>query len=173
MREFRGFKLGKRLVQASKWIALKSRIRPKYHRLNPPPPPATSSKPKLKHISKLITWGQRLTCGAKTLCCSRPGSNYIPLGLDPVQEKKVTVPKGHLAVYVGQEDGDFRRVLVPVIYFNHPLFGELLREAEEKYGFQHEGGITIPCRMAEFERVQTRIAAGSGGSRRLTWKRHH
>lgn len=34
------------------------------------------------------------------------------------------MPKGH----VGQEDGDFRRVLVLVIYFDHTLFGELLRE---------------------------------------------
>ena len=37
-------------------------------------------------------------------------------------ESPVTVLKGHLAVYVGQKDGDFYRVLVPVIYFNHPLF---------------------------------------------------
>jgi hypothetical protein len=35
--------------------------------------------------------------------------------------------------------------LVPVIYFNHPLFGELLREAEEEFRHQHQGGITIPC----------------------------
>jgi SAUR family protein len=66
-----------------------------------------------------------------------------------------------LAVYVGDGngDGDFHRVLVPVFYFNHPLFGELLREAEEEYGFHQEGGITIPCQFSEFEKVRTRIAA--------------
>lgn len=72
-------------------------------------------------------------------------------------------PKGHLAVYVGQKDGDFERILVPVMYFNHPLFGELLREAENEFGFSHPGGITIPCRISEFERVQTRIKQGKGG----------
>nr|GMC84528.1 auxin-responsive protein SAUR36-like [Ipomoea batatas] len=39
-----------------------------------------------------------------------------------------------MAVYVGQKDGDFKRILVPVMYFNHPLFGELLREAENEFG---------------------------------------
>ncbi|PHT95424.1 Auxin-responsive protein SAUR36 [Capsicum annuum] len=80
------------------------------------------------------------------------------VGSDPVP-----VPKGHLAVYVGQKDGDYKRVLVPVIYINHPLFSELLREAEEEYGFNHPGGITIPCRISEFERVQTRIQQGRVG----------
>jgi SAUR family protein len=93
------------------------------------------------------------------------------MGHEVLEKTPVTVPKGHLAVYVGQKDGDFRRVLVPVIYFNHPLFSELLREAEQEYGFEHQGGITIPCRISEFESVQTKIAAGSGG-RKLTWKRH-
>lgn len=68
---------------------------------------------------------------AKTLCYSKFGSRYIPVGHDLVQDKEVTVPKGHMAVYFGQEDSDFHRILVPVIYFNHPLFSELLREVEE------------------------------------------
>ncbi|PPS12803.1 hypothetical protein GOBAR_AA07856 [Gossypium barbadense] len=109
---------------------------------------------------------------AKSICSSKPGSGYVPIGQDPINEKLTEVPKGHLAVYIGQKDGDYHRVLVPVIYFNHPLFGELLREAEEEYGFSHQGGITIPCRFSEFERVQTRIAAGTGG-RKMVWKRHH
>jgi SAUR family protein len=87
---------------------------------------------------------------------------YAPVGTDPVRENGSPVPKGHLAVYVGQKDGEFRRVLVPVVYFNHPLFSELLKEAEKEYGFCHQGGITIPCRVTEFERVKTRIASGSG-----------
>lgn len=94
------------------------------------------------------------------------------VGEEPVKENPRAVPKGHMAIYVGQKDGDFHRVLVPVFYFNHPLFGELLREAEEEYGFNQPGGITIPCRFAEFERVQTRIAAGTGG-KKMPWKRHY
>jgi SAUR family protein len=170
MRKIRGFKLGKRLVRASKWLLRKVRARPGYRRINPP-----SSKP--KPISKLITWGRRLTNGAKTLCCRKPGSCYVPVGYESLdREKKVAVPKGHLAVYVGQQDGGFHRVLVPVIYFNHPLFGELLREAEQEYGHQHQGGITIPCQISDFERVKTRIAAAGSrgvGGRMLTWKRRY
>lgn len=167
MRKIKGFKLGKRLVRATKLILRKNRTRPGYIRLNQASAAPKTSTPSTKPMSKLITW-------AKSLChCSKPGSGYVRIGHEPVKEKEVAVPKGHLAVYVGQKDGDFQRVLVPVIYFNHPLFGQLLRESEEEFGFEHKGGITIPCPISDFERVQTRIAAGSGGARRLTWKRHY
>ncbi|CAL0324600.1 unnamed protein product [Lupinus luteus] len=129
---------------------------------------SSSRKPMTK---KLISLGRKITIRARSLCSSSKfGSRYGPIGSDPVED---TVPKGHLAVYVGQKDGDgeFCRVLVPVIYFNHPLFGELLNKAEKVNGFEHQGGITIPCRVAEFERVKTRIESGfgvnSGGCRRL------
>lgn len=122
-------------------------------------PPVTPSTFKTTPISNLISC---LKTKAKSLCFSYPVRGYSRLGYNPV-------PKGQMAVYVGQKDGVFQRVLVPVIYFNHPLFGDLLREAEEEYGFTHPGGITIPCRISEFERVQTRIAAGNGSRRLLTW----
>lgn len=167
MRKIRGFKLGKRLFRVTGWIIRRTRNRSAYHRLGQPSPPCVS-----KPIAKLLKWGRRLTSGAKSLCSMKPGSGYVPMGHDLVENKPERVPKGHLAVYVGQKDcGNFHRVLVPVIYFNHPLFSQLLREAEEEYGFQHQGGITIPCRISDFESVQTRIAAGSGG-RKLTSNRH-
>ncbi|KAL5571921.1 hypothetical protein UlMin_021518 [Ulmus minor] len=168
MRKFRGFKLGKRLCRVTRWVIRKTRFRSSYHRLVQPSSPCKS-----KPMSKILNWGRRLTSGAKSLCFAKPGPGYIPLGQEPVENKNPAVPKGHLAVYVGQKDGDFHRVLVPVMYFNHPLFSELLREAEQEYGYQHQGGITIPCRFSEFEQVKTRIAAGSTGARKMTWKRHN
>ncbi|KAJ7950942.1 auxin-responsive protein SAUR36-like [Quillaja saponaria] len=173
MRKIRGFKLGKRLVRVSKWIIRKTRIRPGYQRLSTPEPQCKAKN----SICKILTWGRRLTNGARSICAAKPGSGYVPLGSEPIQEKTApAVPKGHLAVYVGQKDGDCHRVLVPVIYFNHPLFGELLREAEEEYGYQHQGGITIPCRFTEFEQVKTLIASsdcgGGGGGGKLKWRRH-
>ncbi|KAK4483173.1 hypothetical protein RD792_010353 [Penstemon davidsonii] len=66
---------------------------------------------------------------------------YIRVGQEPVFKKPVNVPKGYMAVYVGQKDGDFERVLVPVECFNHPLFGDLLKESEEEYGFNHPVGL--------------------------------
>ncbi|KAI4354832.1 hypothetical protein L6164_003664 [Bauhinia variegata] len=167
MRKIRGFKFGRRLICVSRWICRRIRTRTRYQRLGSP-----SSEEK-KPMEKLLSWGRKLTTKARSLCSVRSGSGYVPIGEDPVQEKPKAVPKGHLAVYVGQKDGEFHRVLVPVIYFNHPLFGELLREAEKEYGYQHPGGITIPCPFTDFERVKSRIASGScSGGRRLAWKRH-
>lgn len=111
-------------------------------------------------MTKLLTWGRNLRTRARSLCRKKTGSGYLPIGSD--LEKAPPVPKGHLAVYVGEEDGEFRRVLVPVIYFNHPLFSELLKETEKEFGFEHPGGITIPCQLTEFERVKERVASGSG-----------
>ncbi|GMI99070.1 SMALL AUXIN UPREGULATED RNA 59 [Hibiscus trionum] len=167
MRKTGGFKIGKRLVRFSRWFTRKDRNPCGYHRLT-----RAGSFFRSKTLSKFITWGRRLTNGAKSISSAQSGSGYIPIGEDPIKEKPTEVPKGHLAVYVGQNNGDFHRVLVPVIYFNHPLFGELLRDAEKEYGFSHPGGITLPCRFSEFERVQTRIAAGTSG-RKVVWKRHH
>lgn len=123
----------------------------------------------MKPISSLLSWGRRLTDGAKSICSSKRRLSYVPLDHD-LEEKSAAVPKGHLAVYVGQNDGEFHRVLVPVIYFNHPLFGDLLREAEKEYGYQHQGGITIPCPYSEFENVQSKIKSGSSG-RKPPWKK--
>ncbi|XP_073525962.1 uncharacterized protein [Phyllobates terribilis] len=64
------------------------------------------------------------------------------------------VPKGCLAIKVGGEGAEQERFIVPVIYFNHPLFLNLLKEAEEEYGFRHKGAITIPCHVNEFRHVQ-------------------
>ncbi|XP_057437261.1 auxin-responsive protein SAUR36 [Lotus japonicus] len=165
MVKIHGFKFGKRV---SRWIGwkIRTRTRPGYHRLGGGGP----SPSKSLAITKLLKWGRKLTaCATSLLTVRHHGSGYAQLGsnLDP------KVPKGHLAVYVGEEDGELHRVLVPVIYFNHPLFGELLKEAEDEFGFHHHGGITIPCRVTEFERVKTRIAAGSGINTRLglAWTR--
>ncbi|KAK7339378.1 hypothetical protein VNO77_20041 [Canavalia gladiata] len=157
MSKIRGFKLGKRLIRVSRWIFRKIRIRkrPGYCRLG-----GSSQSLARRPIAKLLTWGRRLTAGAKSFLTVGSGSGYAQLGSEPDS----SVPKGHLAVYVGQKDGELHRVLVPVIYFNHPLFGELLKEAEKEFGFNHPGGITIPCRFTEFERVKTRIASGSAKS---------
>ncbi|XP_008376188.1 auxin-responsive protein SAUR32-like [Malus sylvestris] len=66
------------------------------------------------------------------------------------------VPKGCLAIKVGQGE-EQQRFVVPVIYFNHPLFIRLLKEAEEEYGFDQKGTITIPCHVEEFRSVQGMI----------------
>ena len=55
-------------------------------------------------------------------------------------------PKGFLAVYVGEDQVQKKRYLVPISYLNQPSFQALLGKSEEEFGFDHPmGGLTIPC----------------------------
>ncbi|GMN32649.1 hypothetical protein TIFTF001_003783 [Ficus carica] len=157
MRTARGFKLRNKLVKICKWVITRRFGTRKT--LN-------FSKRKRNPISKVLNLARSLRRGAKRLMSftTFPKSGYVPLSHDdPVEQKSDRVgviPKGHLAVHVGESQDETQRYLVPVIYFNHPLFGELLKEAEKVYGFNHPGRITIPCGASEFEKVQMRIASG-------------
>ncbi|KAM7479387.1 hypothetical protein LguiA_027600 [Lonicera macranthoides] len=67
------------------------------------------------------------------------------------------VPKGHFAVYVG-ESYNKHRFVVPITYLKHPLFQDLLRKAEEEFGFDHPmGGLTIPCSKDAFLNITSRL----------------
>ncbi|CAF2032238.1 hypothetical protein Bca4012_080914 [Brassica carinata] len=56
------------------------------------------------------------------------------------------VPKGHVAVYVGETYRRKKRFVIPISCLNHPLFPDLLSLAEEEFGFDHPMGcLTIPC----------------------------
>ncbi|XP_010541681.1 PREDICTED: auxin-responsive protein SAUR72-like [Tarenaya hassleriana] len=63
-------------------------------------------------------------------------------------EPPLDVPKGYLAVYVGLE---LRRFIIPTSYLSHSLFKVLLEKAEEEYGFDHSGALTIPCEVETFK----------------------
>ncbi|KAL5805238.1 hypothetical protein ACOSQ3_032038 [Xanthoceras sorbifolium] len=64
------------------------------------------------------------------------------------------VPKGCLAIMVGHEGEEQKKFVIPVIYINHPLFMQLLKKAEEEYGFDQQGPITLPCHVEDFRTVQ-------------------
>ncbi|XP_015581353.1 auxin-responsive protein SAUR21-like [Ricinus communis] len=54
------------------------------------------------------------------------------------------VPKGHVAVYVGETQK--KRFIIPISCLKHPSFQNLLSLAEDEFGFDHPmGGLTIPC----------------------------
>ncbi|XVE48935.1 hypothetical protein DITRI_Ditri01bG0041900 [Diplodiscus trichospermus] len=53
------------------------------------------------------------------------------------------VPKGHLAVYVGEAEK--KRFVVPISILKNPWFQNLLSRAEKESGFNHPmGALTIP-----------------------------
>ncbi|XP_057456526.1 auxin-induced protein 15A-like [Lotus japonicus] len=80
---------------------------------------------------------------------------FILPGIRRIASKAVGVPKGYLAVYVGEK---MKRFVIPISYLNQPSFQELLRQAEEKYGYVHPmGGLTIPCREDAFLDLTSRL----------------
>ncbi|KAL8253701.1 hypothetical protein R6Q59_031922 [Mikania micrantha] len=154
MHKIRGFRIRHKLRRIIQHQRVKESS---YKRLNRPRITITD-----RAMTKLCAFARSLT---KDICFRKAGSSYIRVE----EEKKNPVPKGHLAVYVGEKEGDVHRVLVPVFYFNHPLFVDLLREAEKVYGFNYDGGIHVPCRISEFQNLQTKINA-DGFPPRRSWR---
>lgn len=72
--------------------------------------------------------------------CSSLGRKQQQAGFD--------VPKGHFAVYVGENR---TRYVVPISWLTRPEFQKLLNQAEEEFGFCHDMGLTIPCDEHVFE----------------------
>ncbi|KAG0460731.1 hypothetical protein HPP92_021028 [Vanilla planifolia] len=148
VRKAGGFRLGRSLVRFWRWNFLDCRERG-YQRLKPVHRPSTTMRRLSRwagFLKRQFWWPTMLGCGTV--------------------EEEALPPKGHLAVYVCGVEMDRelppQRYVVPVVFVNHPLFGELLKEAEKGLGFHHLGGITIPCSIFRFELVQARIAAGIG-----------
>ncbi|XP_047340799.1 auxin-responsive protein SAUR32-like [Impatiens glandulifera] len=83
------------------------------------------------------------------------------------------IPKGCLAIKVGGEGEEKQRFIIPVMYVNHPLFMQLLKEAEEEYGFDHKGPITIPCHVQDFRHVQGIIDQEINSNRYHLHHHHH
>ena len=78
------------------------------------------------------------------------------LATSPAASNAADVPKGYLAVYVGEAQK--KRFLVPISYLNQPLFQDLLHKTEEEFGFSHPmGGLTIPCREDTFLNLTSRL----------------
>ncbi|XP_065865936.1 auxin-responsive protein SAUR20-like [Euphorbia lathyris] len=60
-------------------------------------------------------------------------------------KKAASVPKGFFAVYVGESQK--KRFILPISVLNQPSFQDLLKKAEEQFGFDHPmGALTLPCR---------------------------
>ncbi|KAL0316210.1 UNVERIFIED_CONTAM: Auxin-responsive protein SAUR32 [Sesamum radiatum] len=84
-----------------------------------------------------------------------------------LKEAEETVPddvqEGHFAVLaVENEEEKPMRFVVELGVLNNPAFLRLLKLAEEEYGFQQKGVLTIPCRPNELQRIlQYKIRVGS------------
>ncbi|XP_021753443.1 auxin-induced protein X15-like [Chenopodium quinoa] len=73
------------------------------------------------------------------------------------RNQQKSVPKGHIAVYVGDEE--MKRHVVPLSFLRHPSFLDLLRRAEEEFEYNHPmGGLTIPCSEQIFNDLTARLS---------------
>ncbi|KAD4981996.1 hypothetical protein E3N88_18667 [Mikania micrantha] len=68
------------------------------------------------------------------------------------------IPKGYLAIYVGEQEK--KRFVVSVSLLSQPDFQELLHQAEEEFGYYHPmGGLTITCSEYVFTNLASRCGA--------------
>lgn len=91
----------------------------------------------------------RITNAKNILRRSLSGNRALSAALD--------VPKGYLAVYVGEQEK--KRFVIPISFLNQPAFQELLSQAAEEFGFDHPmGGLTIPCGEHIFVEIASRLS---------------
>ncbi|CAF1888101.1 hypothetical protein HID58_004556 [Brassica napus] len=82
----------------------------------------------------------------------------IGVSVAVTSKQTVSAPKGFLAVYVGEDQIQKKRYVVPISYLNQPSFQALLSKSEEEFGFDHPmGGLTIPCPEDTFISVTSRF----------------
>ncbi|XP_057767731.1 auxin-induced protein 10A5-like [Salvia miltiorrhiza] len=119
------------------------------------------------NLKRFLQKWQNATIGSKEGCSPRSGEMHR--GISPAVTRRlrtsnvytesdedscqspdppVDVPRGSLAVYVVPE---LRRFIIPTSYLSDPLFKVLLEKAEEEFGFDQSGGLTIPCEIETFK----------------------
>ncbi|KAK8625132.1 hypothetical protein V6N13_090010 [Hibiscus sabdariffa] len=103
--------------------------------------PSSNSTPSFPHLNNLTkTMGFRLP----RIVNANPSMKRALSS-----SETMVVPKGHFAVYVGEAEK--KRFVVPISLLKNPSFQNLLRQAEDEFGFDHPmGALTIPCREEAF-----------------------
>ncbi|XP_074313901.1 auxin-responsive protein SAUR71-like [Silene latifolia] len=61
----------------------------------------------------------------------------------------VMVPEGHFTVIAGNGE----RFVVELRHLRNPAVLKLLKEAEEEYGFQQEGALSVPCTPLQLQTI--------------------
>jgi len=84
-----------------------------------------------------------------------PGMRRASFAANQASSKGMEVPKGYLAVYVGEKK---KRFVIPISYLSQPSFQDMLTKAEEEFGYDHPmGGLTIPCTEDVFQIITSQL----------------
>ena len=62
------------------------------------------------------------------------------------------VKQGHFVV-IATRGWKPKRFVLELGYLNNPEFLKLLKQAEEEFGFSHEGALAIPCQPDDLQRI--------------------
>ncbi|OMO72421.1 Auxin responsive SAUR protein [Corchorus capsularis] len=62
------------------------------------------------------------------------------------------IREGHFVV-IAAEGQEPKKFIIKLDHLNNPEFLKLLKEAEEEFGFSHEGALELPCRPDELQRI--------------------
>ncbi|XP_065880361.1 auxin-responsive protein SAUR50-like [Euphorbia lathyris] len=84
--------------------------------------------------------------------CSSLGKNKQ--GYQDPDGLPLDVPKGHFVVYVGENRS---RYIIPISFLGRPEFQNLLQQAEDEFGFDHDMGLTIPCEEQAFQSLTSML----------------
>nr|XP_043608710.1 auxin-induced protein 15A-like [Erigeron canadensis] len=90
---------------------------------------------KKRHTNGIVPWLRCETWGF----CWISSSNHEDGEEDCIPRD---VPKGHLVVYVGENQSRF---VINVKLLKNPLFNALLDQAQEEYDFAADSRLYIPC----------------------------
>ncbi|URE36463.1 Auxin responsive protein [Musa troglodytarum] len=63
------------------------------------------------------------------------------------------VPRGHVPVLVGEEDGPVQRFVVNLRLFGDPCMAALLDLGAQRFGHHQQGVLRIPCDVDRFRRI--------------------
>ena len=102
-------------------------------------------------LQQILKKWRKLANSSKTMSRSSSSSRKsIKFLKRTLSLSESSIPKGYLAVCVGEE---LKRFVIPTEYLDHHAFHLLLRQAEEEFGFQQTGVLRIPCDVCVFENI--------------------
>ncbi|ESW17200.1 hypothetical protein PHAVU_007G219300 [Phaseolus vulgaris] len=93
----------------------------------------------------------RIEKGLSLLVARRPAfSNFSEDGAPT--EAPYDVMEGYFAV-LAMKGKETKRFIVGLDYLSDPAFLGLLDQAQEEYGFRHQGALALPCRPQELQKI--------------------
>ncbi|GLJ31387.1 hypothetical protein SUGI_0629800 [Cryptomeria japonica] len=117
-----------------------------------------SRKTKLSHsvlhikLPRLVPLVRHLFCCARSKISSCKSRDRIPLNAQTLSRPlSKFVLREFVAIQVGRKH---QRYVIPILYLTHPFITKLLVEAENEFGYEQRGTLTLPRDLDDFEQLK-------------------